>query len=196
MPISLIQKLDSFKFELADSLSIESKQISLIDLLVNESSKRENILINFIEFDSLEIESLIDCFSHENNTITDSNYIRIQAYSNYSGDINFYTLSKSNKEEEYVTLFWLYHLIDKSYISNRIIMKNDKEVYLNGELLGSVSEIREKLILSNTNIKDFSKRSVISITGDKDSVSIDLVDKIENELYEADALRINYSTLP
>ena len=192
---SLIQKLDSFKYELADSLLIEKKQITLVDLLIKETSKNKRIAVNLIEFDSIEIASLIDCYSNSNVSFCDSNDIIWQINNPYNkNEANLYFLINTDKELDYLKLFWLYFSIDKSFISNSIYMKNEKEVYLNGKLLDKISDIRELFIRSDSKIKDFDKRAVVSISGDKDSVSMDLVDKIENELREINALRINYST--
>ena len=54
---SLVQKLNDFKVELADSLSIPTKQITLVEILVKKSQERKHIPINLIEFSSKEIES-------------------------------------------------------------------------------------------------------------------------------------------
>ncbi len=192
---SLIQKLDSFKYELADSLLIEKKQITLVDLLIKETSKNKRIAVNLLEFDSVEIASLIDCYSNSNVSFCDSNDIIWQINNPYNkNEADLYFLINTDKELDYLKLFWLYFSIDKSFISNSIYMKNEKEVYLNGKLLDKISDIRELFIRSDSKIKDFDKRAVVSISGDKDSVSMDLVDKIENELREINALRINYST--
>lgn len=192
---SLIQKLDSFKYELADSLLIEKKQITLVDLLIKETSKNKKIAVNLLEFDSVEIASLIDCYSNSNVSFCDSNDIIWQINNPYNkNEADLYFLINTDKELDYLKLFWLYFSIDKSFISNSIYMKNEKEVYLNGKLLDKISDIRELFIRSDSKIKDFDKRAVVSISGDKDSVSMDLVDKIENELREINALRINYST--
>ena len=58
-----------------------------------------------------------------------------------------------------------------------------------------VLKIREFIVLRR-NERSQAKRdkATVSIKADKDDVDMDVIDKIENELREVDALRINYST--
>jgi len=196
LSISLVQKLDNFKYELADSLSVNIKQLSLVNKLIEESTKRENILINLIEFDPDEIQSLKKCLCSQKTPFSDSNEIESVEYNLIKRNI-----VHSNKRilmdepSEYLRLYWLYNSIDKEFVSFYINALDENTFVLNGDTLTDFSQISKRIIKKRSQLTQKQKsRSVISIKADKDKIDMDVIDKIENELREVDALRINYST--
>ena len=195
LPSTLIKKLDDFKYELADSLDIEPKQFNLVNKLIEQAAKKKRIAISNTEFDSIEIVSLVNCFSNFANVISDSSYIWMQSNESDFKFTGYFSLINKPKEQEYLVLFWLYHLIDKTFISDYIEVLDNETLILNGDTLTNYSEISKRIAerrekLSITQIE----RATISIKANKDNVDMDAIEKIENELREINILRINYST--
>lgn len=198
LPLSLKQKLDDFKFEIADSLEVKLKQLALVDKLIEKASDEQHILVNLIQFSNEEITSIKRCICTQSTPFSDTNMI--DASVNGLIPANFMTLSKlstSNEDNHYLKLYWLYQLIEKTYISNDINVLDKTTFVLNGDTLTDFSEIGKRIRLRNSksNAKQKS-RSTISIKADKDDVDMVTIDKVENELREINALRINYSTNP
>lgn len=66
---------------------------------------------------------------------------------------------------------------------------------LDDEIVSNYLEIREFIILKRKGYTDAeTSKATTSIKADKDRVDMAAIDKIEAELREVDALRINYST--
>lgn len=66
---------------------------------------------------------------------------------------------------------------------------------LDDQVVPNFLKIREFITLRrNERSQAKSDKATVSIKADKDDVNMDVIDKIENELREVDALRINYST--
>lgn len=66
---------------------------------------------------------------------------------------------------------------------------------LDDEIVPNYLEIREFIERKRKKRTPLaSDKATVSIKADKDDVDMDVIDKIENELREVDALRINYST--
>ena len=192
---SLIEKLEVFKTELIDSLSVTTNTLYL-KLLIEKSITKENILLNYIDFSSEEIQSVKTCLCNEKTYFSDSSMIDILV--NLTVPVNLINLNEllsADEPNEYLNLFWLYHLIKKEHISCSIDVLDKNTFVLNGDTLTDFTEIRKRVLQNKSLSSDKQKsRSIISIRADKDDVDMETIDRVENELREANALRINYST--
>lgn len=203
--VSLQEKLNAFEQELYDSLS---PQKITFDRLVLKAIEKEKIQLDYIEFTDSEVKSLKLCVSEiKNNKLTDTAIIskdNSSIYSDFKYEIKNALLDNIHTMDKNVILFWLYKYLDKTYINVFIEakMENGKEVIsVNGEKATNY-EINEPKSLRNLIRKhyyngDVNKKEfgVISIRADADSVNMNTIDKIEHELREINALRIQYTTL-
>ena len=203
--VSLQEKLNAFEQELYDSLS---PQKITFDRLVLKAIEKEKIQLDYIEFTDSEVKSLKLCVSEiKNNKLTDTAIIskdNSSIYSDFKYEIKNALLDNIHTMDKNVILFWLYKYLDKTYINVFIEakMENGKEVIsVNGEKATNY-EINEPKSLRNLIRKhyyngDVNKKEfgVISIRADADSVNMNTIDKIELELREINALRIQYTTL-
>ena len=83
----------------------------------------------------------------------------------------------------------------KESVSFYIDVLDERTFVLNGDTLNDFTEIRKRILQKRIKLTDKQNlRSVISIRADKDDVDMETIDRVENELREADVLRINYST--
>ncbi|MEN8810376.1 MAG: hypothetical protein ABF264_05895 [Flavobacteriales bacterium] len=192
---SLQQKLESFKNELSDSFNIEKKQLKITDKLILQSTVKSNVLINEIEFSPEELKSVKKCLCNNQSNFSDTNVINMASNNLVNYNItNLVKLSAQTDLNEHLKLFWLYHLIDKNHISNSISVINNLEFIMDGDTLTDFSEIGRRITIKRKKLTQRQiERSTIAIKS-KRNIDMETIDKIENELREIDALRINYST--
>ena len=178
-----------------DSLSVSVNTLYL-NLLIEKLIAKEHILLNYIYFSSEEIQNIKTCLCNHKTPFSDSLMIDmlINQYlpTNF---VNLVELQSADEPNEYLNLFWIYHLIKKESVSFYIDVLNESTFVLNGDTLSDFSQIRKRILLKRAeSTHKENSRSIISIIADKDDVDMETIDRVENELREVDALRVNYST--
>ena len=176
-------------------LILKKKQLKIIDKLILQSTFNSNVLINEIEFSPEELKSVKKCLCNNPSKFSDTNVINMASNNLVNYNItNLVKLSVQTDLNEHLKLFWLYHLIDKNHISNSISVINNLEFILDGDTLTDFSEIGRRITIERKKLTQRQiERSTIAIKS-KRNVKMETIDKIENELREVNALRINYST--